>query len=58
MELCKGKVRVTNFYTANCSYRPWKDGYCKIHHPEERRRRERERMEKKEALYQKANENN
>ena len=34
-----------------CQKKEWKDGFCKIHHPEEKRKRQRERDNKKEILF-------
>lgn len=51
---CKGKTRGVRFPYPHyfCSNKEWKDGYCKIHHPEEKRRKQKERDDKRYILYQ------
>ena len=43
-EYCKGMVPAPGgWHTHPCSFKAWKDGYCKKHHPEEIKRRDAER---------------
>lgn len=51
--ICKGKTRDKRFpYSAHkCNYHEWKDGYCKLHHPEEVKRKRKERYAAKDKLY-------
>lgn len=55
---CKAFIKQTSWpygrSSQSCQRKEWKDGYCKTHHPEEKRRRQRERDNKKEELYQKS----
>lgn len=53
---CKGMTHDSRWpYCGNgCTRQEWKDGYCKIHHPEEKLRRNKKRMLKKEEEYNKA----
>ena len=39
-----------------CKNKAWKDGYCKIHHPKERSRKQSERYNRKEQLWKNAQE--
>ena len=51
-EFCKGKCRSAfKLQESPCRNIAWKDGYCKIHHPEERRKKQHERNLEKEKLY-------
>lgn len=55
-EICNGMTHDKRFpYNASqCSNKAWKDGFCKIHHPEEKRRKHSERMNKKQKLWESA----
>jgi len=49
---CKAKTKMPYFpylTSITCSRKEWKDGYCKIHHPEEKLRRQKERNSKKDV---------
>jgi hypothetical protein len=55
-ENCKGFLKMDSWpygrSSIKCSRKVWKDGYCKTHHPDEKRRRQKGRDNKKETLYQ------
>lgn len=54
---CKGKSWQRDhfpYFQYPCSRKEWKDGYCKTHHPEEKRKRNTERENAKEKQYQDA----
>ncbi len=55
---CKGRTHGPNFPypEGRCSRNPWKDGYCRQHHPQERSLRSQARMDEKDRLRQKASE--
>lgn len=54
-ELCKGiKRSAFKLQEEPCTNKVWKDGYCKIHHPDERRRKQREKNDKKDQKWNKA----
>ena len=38
---CKAQIWV-NFQSYRCSRKPWKDGYCKQHHPDNVKKRQEE----------------
>lgn len=50
---CKGKV-YRHKYPFDCKRREWKDGYCKTHHPDEKRKRIAESSRKKDEMYDRA----
>lgn len=53
-ESCKAKTKLDRWpYTSTspCGRKVWKDGFCKIHHPDEKRRRQDIRDKKKDDLY-------
>lgn len=54
IEKCKGKThdRRYPYPESKCWNKVWKDGYCKIHHPEEKLRKQRERNAKKDKLFE------
>jgi len=45
MEKCKENV-MHGFHLYSCSRKPWKDGFCKQHHPETVKARDEERTRK------------
>lgn len=53
-ERCKGKThdRRYPYQEHSCSRSAWKDGYCRTHHPDEKRRRNKESMDRRDALYE------
>lgn len=54
-ETCKGiKRSAFRLQESPCTNKVWKDGYCKIHHPKERSRKQTERYNKKEQLWKDA----
>lgn len=50
---CKGHTHGSRYPypMRDCYNKQWKDGYCKIHHPEEKTRRLKERYAKKDAQH-------
>lgn len=57
-EVCKGKVYGKSYPYPDhpCRNKAWKDGYCQLHHPDERGRRRKKNQIEKEKLYQEAQE--
>lgn len=53
-EQCNGftKDKRYPYPKSPCNNNVWKDGYCKIHHPDEKKKRHKESMDNKEKLYQ------
>jgi hypothetical protein len=49
---CKGRIRRNRIDLGPCNFKEWKDGYCKIHHPDEKKRKNSDRIKVKENLYQ------
>jgi hypothetical protein len=51
---CKGKTHDQKYpYPSRpCTRKAWKDGYCKTHHPEEKSKRNKDRMDGKEKVFQ------
>lgn len=55
IQRCSAKLK-QNYWpygrsSQSCQNAVWKDGYCKIHHPDEKRRRQRQRDERREELF-------
>lgn len=46
---CKASVPALGVGFAQCSRKPWRDGWCKQHHPEEEKARRDKSMEKHRA---------
>lgn len=57
-EVCKGKVYDKRYpYPSHaCRNKAWKDGYCQLHHPDERGRRRKQNEIEREKLYNEAQE--
>ncbi len=55
---CKGKTRGIHwpYQTSPCRNKSSKDGYCKIHHPDIVKAKNKSRIDAKEKLYQKSRE--
>jgi len=53
MEKCKGKSKQQRYPYPSypCQRNVWKDGFCKTHHPDEKAKRDKERMDKKNELF-------
>jgi len=54
IDFCKSKTHDKRFpYPSHqCYAKIWKDGHCKRHHPDEVRRRRKERDDKREKLFE------
>jgi hypothetical protein len=55
-EICKGHTRQKSYpyHASPCINKEWKDGFCKLHHPDEKRRRQKERDNIKDQKYLKS----
>lgn len=48
-EKCKKKAYHSGAWNSySCGKKAWKDGYCKMHHPDEVKRRDKERADKRQ----------
>lgn len=52
MEKCKEHVSNDGWHWYNCRKPIWKDGYCKIHHPESVQKRIEKSIEKEKEKYE------
>jgi len=50
---CKGKTvqKTFPYFRSPCHNEAWKDGYCKIHHPDEKAKRDGIRLKKQDDKY-------
>ena len=52
MEQCKERVSNNGWHWHTCRKPIWKDGYCKIHHPESVQKRIEKSIEKEKEKYE------